>query len=67
MKFGLIMTILENDSPAQDEKIRYPGVAGSFYPAEKEKLADTVDGFLADAENKPVDGRLIALLDRLGT
>ncbi len=42
--------------------VKEPAVAGSFYPADKETLMKTVDGFLAGAENKPVDGRLVALI-----
>ncbi len=42
--------------------VKEPAVAGSFYPADKETLTKTVDGFLAGAENKSVDGRLVALI-----
>lgn len=42
--------------------VKEPAVAGSFYPADKEKLAKAVDGYVAAAENKPADGRLIALI-----
>ncbi len=42
--------------------VKEPSVEGSFYPAGKENLAATVDGFLSAADNKPVDGKLIALI-----
>jgi hypothetical protein len=44
------------------EHIKEPAVAGSFYPAEKETLIKTVEGFLSRAEDKPVNGTLIALI-----
>lgn len=43
-------------------KVKEPSVAGSFYPADEKVLRETVDGFLAKAENSPIDGRLIALI-----
>jgi len=42
--------------------VKEPAVAGSFYPADKEVLADTVDRFVSMAEEKAVDGRLIGLV-----
>lgn len=44
------------------EKVKEPSIAGSFYPAEKHALSGMVDGFLSAAENKKVEGRLIALI-----
>lgn len=43
-------------------KVKEPSVAGSFYPADEKVLRETVDGFLAKAQNSPVDGKLIALI-----
>ncbi len=45
-----------------DPPVKEPAAAGSFYPADKEILIKTVDGFLLKAENKPVKGKLIALI-----
>lgn len=42
--------------------VKEPSVAGLFYPDDKEKLRETVDEFLSKAENRPVDGRLVALI-----
>ncbi|MBI4683217.1 MAG: AmmeMemoRadiSam system protein B [Nitrospirae bacterium] len=44
------------------ETVKEPAVAGSFYPADKEKLIKMVDGFLSKAATNPVNGKLIALL-----
>jgi hypothetical protein len=42
--------------------VKEPAVAGSFYPADKERLIQTVDGFISQAEKREVNGRLIALI-----
>ena len=42
--------------------VKEPAVAGLFYSADKEKLRNTVDGFLSQAKNQPVNGRLVALI-----
>lgn len=39
-----------------------PAVAGTFYPADKKSLQDSVDGFLSKAEKNPGTGRLLALI-----
>lgn len=39
-----------------------PAVAGTFYPADKNSLQDSVDGFLLKAEKAPSTGRLLALI-----
>jgi len=36
-------------------KVRQPGVAGSFYPADAKELAKAVDGFLAQAAPPPLE------------
>jgi MEMO1 family protein len=41
---------------------REPSVAGTFYPADKKSLQDSVDGFLSKAEKAPGTGRLLALI-----
>lgn len=42
--------------------VKEPAVAGSFYPSDREKLSIMVDGFLSNAQNSPVNGRLVALI-----
>jgi hypothetical protein len=44
------------------EVVKEPSVAGSFYPAERKKLLEMVDGFLSKAESRQVKGELIALI-----
>ena len=59
---GFIMTIMQNDSPAQDEKIRHPGVAGSFYPGDSTTLALTVSKLLDEAKPPAIDGTIIGMV-----
>lgn len=47
---------------ACDTHVKEPAVAGSFYPAERDKLERMVDGLLAAAENRPARGELKALI-----
>jgi len=42
--------------------MKEPAVAGAFYPADKDKLAGLVSGYLSHAETPAQDGRLIALI-----
>ena len=42
--------------------VKEPAVAGAFYPADKDKLAALVAGYLSRAETPAQDGRLIALI-----
>ncbi len=42
--------------------VRRPAVAGSFYPAGKEELAQAVDGMLASAKDAAVEGTLRGLV-----
>ena len=44
------------------QKIRPPGVAGSFYPADAKELSKMVDGFLAQASAPVTHGQLVALV-----
>ncbi len=39
-----------------------PAVAGTFYPAEKNSLQNSVEGFLTKAEKVSTDGKLLALI-----
>ena len=49
-------------SPGCAEDVKGPSVAGTFYPADKNSLQDSVDGFLSKAEKTPSTGRLLALI-----
>jgi AmmeMemoRadiSam system protein B/AmmeMemoRadiSam system protein A len=62
---ALVLAVLVLSSAAcagEEEEVRSPAVAGSFYPADPDELAGVVDGLLADAAGDPVDGRLLALI-----
>ena len=48
--------------PGCTGNVKEPSVAGSFYPADQDKLKVMVNMFLSRAENRPVEGRLIALV-----
>ena len=47
---------------AEKQKVRPPGVAGSFYPADPAELTKMVDGFLAKAEVPQLKGPLVAVV-----
>ena len=49
-------------SPGCAENVKEPAVAGTFYPADKDSLKKSVEGFLSKAENSPTHGKLIALI-----
>jgi AmmeMemoRadiSam system protein B/AmmeMemoRadiSam system protein A len=59
---GVIMTVLENNSTAQDEKVRNPVVAGSFYPGDSTTLSQTVTNLLDQAVPPKIDGTLIGMV-----
>lgn len=42
--------------------IKEPSVAGAFYPADRDTLKETVDGFLLNVPKSSYSGRLIALI-----
>ena len=42
--------------------VRRPAVAGSFYPGSSSELTATVDKYLAETEEKELQGELIALI-----
>jgi len=48
--------------PACTEKVKPASVAGAFYPADPKTLSTMVDDFLAKAEYKQENGRLLALI-----
>jgi AmmeMemoRadiSam system protein B len=43
-------------------KIRYPIVAGKFYPEDKKDLEDMIDKFLMQAEIQEVEGKIFGIL-----
>ncbi|MBS1112337.1 MAG: hypothetical protein H6Q92_99 [Nitrospirae bacterium] len=44
------------------DNIKEPSVAGTFYPADKKELKDTIDTFLSKANRIPGEGNIIALI-----
>jgi AmmeMemoRadiSam system protein B len=44
------------------EKIRYPIVAGKFYPEDKKDLEDMIDEFLMQAEIQEIEGKIFGIL-----
>jgi AmmeMemoRadiSam system protein B/AmmeMemoRadiSam system protein A len=49
-------------SPGCAENVKDPAVAGTFYPADKKSLQNTVDTFLTKAEKAPGTGKLMVLI-----
>ncbi|MCK9594703.1 MAG: AmmeMemoRadiSam system protein B [Candidatus Omnitrophica bacterium] len=47
---------------ASAEDIKYPNVAGQFYPADPGELSLMIDGFLVWADPKPVPGDILAII-----
>jgi len=56
------MTIFEKDSNAQDDKVRNPGVAGSFYPGDSLSLSQAVTKLLDQAGSSQINGNLIGMV-----
>jgi len=52
--------LLVNSSFAQD--IKYPNVAGTFYPDNPQELSQLIDNFLKSANPEPVEGNIFALI-----
>jgi len=44
------------------DNIKEPSVAGTFYPADKKELKDTIDTFLSKVNRIPGEGNIIALI-----
>jgi AmmeMemoRadiSam system protein B/AmmeMemoRadiSam system protein A len=44
------------------ENVKEPAVAGTFYPADKDSLKKSVEGFLSKAEKNPDHGKLIVII-----
>ncbi len=45
-----------------DLLVRYPAVAGAFYPDAPDKLSEDVEGYLQKAQVEPITGRLCGLI-----
>ena len=43
-------------------EVKDPAVAGSFYPADRKLLSDSIESYLSNAEKVPADGKLLALI-----
>jgi AmmeMemoRadiSam system protein B/AmmeMemoRadiSam system protein A len=52
---GLFLVHCGSVSTGETPKVRPPAVAGSFYPADPAELTKMVDGFLAKANQAPLD------------
>jgi AmmeMemoRadiSam system protein B len=46
----------------QKEKLRFPAVAGQFYPGEKEELSQMIDEFLKNAKVPKIKGEIFGIL-----
>lgn len=46
----------------RDLSVRYPAVAGAFYPDSPDKLAEEVETYLKKAQVEPLKGRLIGII-----
>jgi AmmeMemoRadiSam system protein B/AmmeMemoRadiSam system protein A len=49
-------------SPGCAENVKAPSVAGTFYPADKKELKESVENFLSKAEKVRSEGKLIAII-----
>ena len=64
---ALFISIVANGCQGQTgsderQKLRPPGVAGSFYPAEPGALTAMMDGMLADAERPAIKDKILAVV-----
>lgn len=48
--------------PAAEGPVRMPAVAGSFYPSDSGELSRMVEGYIAQADSVPVEGRIRAAI-----
>jgi AmmeMemoRadiSam system protein B len=46
----------------EKEKIRFPAVAGQFYPGERKELSQMIDGFLQNARFPQIKGEIFGIL-----
>lgn len=59
---SLILAFPPPASTAAEQKVRPPGVAGAFYPADPKELTRTIDALLAHNKVPKVPGPLVALV-----
>jgi AmmeMemoRadiSam system protein B/AmmeMemoRadiSam system protein A len=59
---GAIMTFFGKNTPISDEKVRHPGVAGSFYPGDSTALSEMVLKLLKQAKPPTIKGTIIGLV-----
>ncbi len=52
----------EEVKPMRASQVRSPVVAGSFYPADPDSLAQMVDGYLGSVEVDPIEGEILGLV-----
>ncbi|MGD1100958.1 MAG: hypothetical protein ABSA59_02735, partial [Terriglobia bacterium] len=59
---ALILAVPHQAGCGAEQKVRAPGVAGGFYPADPKELTQMIDGFLAHNTVPQVPGPLVALI-----
>ncbi len=59
---GAIMTFFGKNTPMPEEKVRQPGVAGSFYPGDSTALSEMVLKLLHQAKPPAIKGTIIGLV-----
>lgn len=65
MKRIIIFTFLVflfSCTPSSSQEIRRPAAAGTFYPADKERLKGKIQRFLDIVEKVDIDGRVVAII-----
>ncbi len=71
VRIGVILTIIILGSAImtffgknniEEEKIREPGVAGTFYPGDSNSLSQMITDLLKQAEPPTIDGRIIGVI-----
>lgn len=60
--FTVFCLLLIAAPPGCQAETKAPAVAGTFYPADKKSLQDSVESFLTKAEKVSTDGKLLALI-----
>lgn len=57
-----LLVFLFSCTASFSEEIRKPAVAGAFYPADKEELTRSINGFLDNAKKIDIDKRILAII-----
>jgi AmmeMemoRadiSam system protein B/AmmeMemoRadiSam system protein A len=57
-----LIVMLRSSPAANPQKVRQPGVAGSFYPADPKALAAMIDDMLAHASPPPINDPILAVV-----